>query len=63
MSSFLQAVFEYFIYISYIVGQGFMRGTSDQEDDVIGIGRDEYEGEYEYSESWIKTVSSLCSIT
>ena len=49
VSSFLQAVFEYFIYISYIVGQGVIKGTGkSMGEDATGIGRDEYEGEYEY---------------
>ena len=54
VSSFAQAVFEYFVYVSYIVGQGFMKGRGDEtQEDITNVLRDEYDGIYEYSDGQI----------
>ena len=51
VSSFAQAVFEYFVYVSYIVGQGFMKGRGDEtQEDITNVNREEYDGIYEYSD-------------
>ena len=48
VSSVIQAIFEYFIYIAYVVGMDVLKGKGDDnEEEDIGIRREEYE-DYEY---------------